>query len=267
MPNGALDIAHGGQMIVKLQSTAATQPTDSTAPTASLATSDFNFMRNKKITTITLKDKVAAETALHDVSGTLLRRTDLYGDQLIYDVTVPSLLVPGPGRMLTEDHRPSTAPSDQGQNPLSGQGTTAFQWNKQLTYDQAKRLATIEGGVVIVHRPDGENPNQMRMDADSVTAELMPVNDADGNPTDEIQLGRLTAEGNIRVVSGDTRTIRCTETDYDPAKHLLICRGTQDNPVLLLDAQHPDNATVSEVWLNTQTNLIEKITNISAHAH
>jgi hypothetical protein len=271
-PDGAVDLAHGGQMVVFLQPTPTTQPGDqSDSPTPNVVQSDFNFMRNKQVRLVSLRDKAQAESNLIDVDGTLLRRMDLYGDQIDYDVTLPSLAVPGPGRMLVEDHRqPATQPADQSQSVMGGRGTSAFQWNKQLLYDQTKRLATMDGNVAIVHRDDGPNPNQFRVDADNVTAEVQPVAGQTvtdpGDDTPQMQLSHLTAQGNIRVTS-DTRTIRCDQADFDPAKHLLICRGGPNGDVMLLDAQHPDNATVGEVWLDTQTNLVVKVTDISARSH
>jgi hypothetical protein len=269
---GATDLAHANELNLVLTSAPGlpaapgahakpiTQPAEIGGP------DDFNFMRNKQVQSFILLHKAQIETSVTDQAGNLLRRSDIFSERIDYNTITRRLLVPGPGRMLVEDHRPAAAEDAPGGNVVTGRGVTAFQWNKELYYDEQKRTAEISGGVVIVHRDDGPRPNPIHIDADTATAEFQPTNSADSQSPDatgQLQIGHLTVAGHVTVVT-ESATIRCGEADYDPVSYQLVCSGADEGPATLLDAQH-DNAEFSQIVIDTKTNLIVKAVDVSMH--
>ncbi|MGD1276536.1 MAG: hypothetical protein ABR964_04855 [Tepidisphaeraceae bacterium] len=283
--DGSVDLAHGQRVLLTLidapahaQDGASDVPAadagdaDAAAPTsrpADALAGDFDFMRGKQVQTVSLIDKAQVESSLSDAAGKLLRRMDIFSERINYDVQARRLDVPIPGRMLIEDHRPAaTQPADQAQppSPAGGRGRTAFQWDNQFSYDQGKRLAVINGGVRIVHWDDGDRPNPMHLDADTVTAEFQPAANAAANAaaaddTQTLEISRLTAAGAVRVET-ESATIHCAQAVYDPLNQRLTCSSGPEGDVTIRDPQHPDTTTVGELVINTKTNLV-KITNLN----
>jgi hypothetical protein len=269
--SGTLDLAHADELNLTLADTTATPGAAhpaSSEPADIGGAGDFNFMRNKQVQSLILIKKAQIESSVSDAAGKLLRRSDIFSDRIEYNVISRKLLVPQAGRMLVEDHRPAAAGDDPNSNPVTGRGVTAFKWDKELYYDEAKRTAEISGGVVIVHRDDGPKPNPIHIDADTASAEFQPSNPDDPQSDDasaQLQIGHLTVAGHVTVVT-ESATIRCGEADYDPVNFQLVCSAADEEAATLLDAQH-DNAEFSQIVIDTKTNLIVKAVNVSMHHH
>jgi hypothetical protein len=268
--SGTVDLAHANELNLLLTdqapATGAAHPAATTQPAEIGGPDDFNFMRNKQVQSFILIKKAQIESSAADQAGKVLRRSDIFSDRIEYNVISRKLLVPQAGKMLVEDHRPAAAADDPNANPVTGRGVTAFKWDKELYYDEAKRTAEISGGVVIVHRDDGPKPNPIHIDADTATAEFQASN-PDENQSDDataqLQIGHLTVAGHVTVVT-ESATIRCGEADYDPTNFQLICSAADEGAATLLDAQH-DNAEFSQIVIDTRTNLIVKAVNVSMH--
>ncbi len=139
--DGTVNTAHGSEMIATLIPAASTQPS---IPVA--GQSDFNFMRNKQLQSVSLRDKASVESTLCDASGSILRRYYIRSNQIDYDTIGRKLSVPVPGQMLVEDHTKAQA-ENGGQVGIGGggRGRTAFQWSQQLLYDELSRTRGYPG--------------------------------------------------------------------------------------------------------------------------
>jgi lipopolysaccharide export system protein LptA len=275
--DGSINLSHSEKLILTLEEKPpTTQPAPPAAKPAAVAGGDFNFMQNKQVQTITLLDKAQIQSTLTDAGGALLKRFHLAGRQIIYAVDDHRLTVPVPGRMLAEEHAPpSTQPApvqpDPTQPAPGGRGATAFEWARDFVYDELRRQAVFEGDVHIIHRDDGPNPKQMSITGDRVVADLQPTDpavapQAPANNAPRMQVSHVTVIGNVKVISNNL-TITAGSVDYDPVGQLLICRAGDAGDVKVTDDQHSGGATFSEVWLNTKTNALVKMTDLTAHSN
>jgi hypothetical protein len=214
-------------------------------------------------------DNAKLTSTLLDAKGGLVKRTDLEGDKIQYDVlphgaTVQKrLTVFGAGRMLMEDYRasaPATAPVNANDDSNS-HGVTVFAWSRQLVYDDESKTATLDGTaqspVVIVHGPEANKP-EMHLTGEKVVADLEPqalpaTRPAAGGP-DFGELSRAAtrpAEGDLRfqvklvTVTGhvDLRAHECelnaVKMTFNPLSHLVHAYGQDGAPALLTRTQ-PD---------------------------
>ena len=205
------------------------------------------------------------------------------GDRIQIYVPEKQLVVPVRGRMLLEDHaKPARAggpgEADAG-TPAGGRGTTAFEWEQQFTFDQTARRAVMDGPVVIVHQGEG-NADPVRMKADRVITDFEPAEvvkepakvegAGPGKPpaeddTPPLKVKEMRAEGHVTVTSKGT-TIEAADMRYDPAAEILVARGREGLPVTVSDGQGRGGATFREVWLNTKTNQIIKMIDLTGQA-
>ncbi|MDP9174336.1 MAG: hypothetical protein M3O30_10790 [Planctomycetota bacterium] len=279
---GELDLAQAGHLTLYLAEKAATQPSPhaattnpATAPDSGAIAGEFDFMHNKQVKLIALRDRAKVESSLTDAAGTLLRRSDLFGNHINYDTLTQRLIIPGIGNMLIYDHAAAGAPlqpTPADSSPTGGHGRTAFEWQKQFVYDQVNRIAFIQGNVVMLHIDENPDSKSIEIRSDTMTAAFEPADAAPAKkpaanqPADDtphLQLRHMTAAGAVVVLTGDT-TITCGQIEYDPTANRLICRSGDLGAVNFTNVEHRDKATADEVWLNTKTNTIEKITNLNA---
>jgi lipopolysaccharide export system protein LptA len=256
---GAKQTARGQRLTLLLApSKTTTQPasrplakvaTTRPASPAGLFAGQDNFLANQTVETALFEGDAKLESVWAGPGGELLRRLYLTAPSVRYSIAQQRLLVPAAGKMLVEDHRkPPAAPDNReaaAQQPAAARGTTAFQWNKQLTFDQMRHEATMKGDVVIVHEPQaGTSERGFQMQAQQVTAELAPAEAASTQPAttpathpDEprVQLKRLTAEGRVHVQSG-TNQIDAQAIAFDPETGILTAKGTEAAPVQLSGA-------------------------------
>jgi hypothetical protein len=229
-PNGTVDLAHSGRLLMTLEPKPVTQPAaetgddkpDVVAATrpAGASAASFDFMQNKEVRAISLLDKAHVQTSLHDTDAdkTLLRRFDMLGEEIDYDVITKQVTIPVPGVMLMYEHQPANAPAANApaankpasnkpasnkpgankpgankpgaNNPANstdaggssgGSGVTRFQWENRFDYDDAKGKATFTGNVQIIHKSDVSNTQQtMLQHAATVVANFITAPAAAG---------------------------------------------------------------------------------------
>jgi len=266
-PGGPTDLAQGGRLLLHLaDAPKATQASDQSPASRpdDIGGADFSFMRNKQVQSFSFLEKAQMDSTLADDKGNKLRELNLRGERIDYDNTNQKLSVPGAGIMLTYDHQvAATQPSSFG-----GQGTTRFDWQTRFIFDQSGRTATIEGNVVIIHRDEGANARQVRLDAPLVRAQFEPqgtTRPAQAQEEASMQLRQMTASGGVTVNTGD-KTITAGDVQYDAAHDQLICRAGEQGTVHLIDQLHPAGFNADEIWLNVKANTIEKIVNLSGRA-
>jgi hypothetical protein len=245
---------------------------------ASTTVRSVTFDENAVVSSVTLAD-----------DGTLLRRTHLEAATVTYEMLVKRLLVPVPGRMLVEDHRPPTtkpantvanADAQPAGSKVDGAAdnnrrTTTFEWTKTFTYEEAAKQAVMTGDaqkpVIVVHRDDSPKAQIFRLTGDTVTADVEEVaitpttKPATTNPattqatattkptrTTKTEIKRITATGHL-VFTGPGADIRANYMEYDPRTHWLIARGTEREPVDFDVKNRPDINLAEEVRYNLDT--------------
>ena len=289
--DGATNTARGERMkmlLADVQPTtrpttqaSATQPTivaiATTQPTTKPSKTDSG-MASKNVRHITFDQNAEVSSVTMADDGTLLRRTHLEASTVQYDLLLKKLVVPVEGRMIVEDHRPTTQPTaaaqadarpaaakvdDSGEN---NRGSTAFQWSKRFTYDDAIRQAVMEGDkdhkVVVVHRDDSPKAQLFRLTGETVMADLeeVPLSTtkpaavavATTGPTTKpaekqtkVQLKKVTALGHL-LFTGPGAEINALYMEYDPRTHWLIARGNERERVDFAVASQPGGHKLAE---------------------
>ena len=131
-------------------------PPKTTRPT----TTDAGNLGDKQLKALTLAGHMHAKSEL-DVGPIVVRHGELFGDRLVYDAVAGTATVPGPGRMLVENHRPPTpAVVKPGDKPAPGgnRGTMAMDWQGGMVYRQATDQITITRDARVGFLQDADRP-------------------------------------------------------------------------------------------------------------
>ncbi|MGH7179965.1 MAG: hypothetical protein ACREJC_21490 [Tepidisphaeraceae bacterium] len=276
--DGSVDTARGTRLTLTL----ADAPRDAkqgalrrASPTSApniLGLSDspaLEALRDKVVRSVQLEDRVEATSLLSDASGTLLRRAHLFAPMIRYDTQASRLTVPGAGKLLYQDLRPGPNRSTsirQESNivPDDFRGDTAFEWHKDLTYDEAQRLLTLNGQVLVVHLPAGA-AEPYRLTADEINAELAPRSDAAQQSAQEgaMKLQKLGARGQVTFSSSNLRFV-AQEVTFDPIEQLLVARGSDREPAELFDDSGLSRGHFTELWYDLRSDQIKRLANLGA---
>jgi hypothetical protein len=253
-------------------------------------------MASKTVRHITFDENATIESVTLADDGSLLRRTHLEAATVEYDLLLKQMLIPVEGRMIVEDHRPTTQPTAaQGEpraasakvdaNAENNRGTTAFHWPIKFTYDDSVHQAVMTGEprnqVVVVHRDDSPKAQSFRLTGDVVTADLeevaipQPTTKPATQPTtravagaatqpskkedrlSKVQLKRVTASGNL-VFTGPGAEIHALYMEYDPHTHWLIARGNEQQLVDFRMANQPlGSKKAEEVHYNLESGEVQ----------
>jgi len=238
-PDGTKVTGSANALSLAFEKTPATQP--AATPLAGRRIRDVNLLGDVQF---------AAQQ--NDAAGALRQRMHLLCEKLVYQPMDGQIIVPVAGRMLVEDRRAvetnvgeAKAGSEMMQSP---KGATAFQWNEKLSFSPADNRAEMAGDVLVVHQSSDASTRPMRLNADVVLAELAGKAAAVG----DTQVKRLSARGNVRFTSGKLE-FSAAETEFRPLENIVIARGDDRVPALLLDDQGLSKGTFAELWLNTRT--------------
>jgi hypothetical protein len=243
------------------QASAAARPTEVAMATSRPTTgptsrpSQYGAMASKNVRQITFDESAQVSSVTLADDQSLLRRTHLEAATVQYDMLMKRLLVPVEGRMIVEDHRPPTTQPTRAEAQPAGskvdsagdnnRGSTAFQWTKQFTYDDAVRQAVMTGDfahpVVVVHRDDSPKAQLFRLTGETVMADLeeapttqptttKPVATGADDKMNKVQLKRVTATGHLHF-TGPGAEINALYMEYDPKTHWLTARGNENERV------------------------------------
>jgi hypothetical protein len=260
---------------------ATTEPT-TTKPTTRPSTgglgdlADTNFLADKEPRSVKLTGEVKVSSMLLKENGEILRRLYMESPEANYDLPSRKMIVPVPGRLLYEDHRPPEAQKDdENAGPGGNRGTTAFAWKKQLTYDDAAQQATMEGDVDNNHVPDAQGGESFRIATQRVIAEMEPkptTNHATTQPAagtqptsqpatkpagldTAVRLKRVIAEGGVNV---KTRRFQFTarRLTYSPTTGILTAHSAPGDPITLTDEQGQVDSAIESLTWNTRTDQV-----------
>ncbi len=299
----ATQTAAGGAAVATGSAPAATQlalANSATQPSTKPSKGpQMGAMGNKTVKHITFLDDAEVSSVTLADDQTLLRRTHLMASNIQYDMAAHQMIIPVEGRMIVEDHRPSTQPAAKpagGDGAAAGgepnaennRGTSAFQWSKSFIYDETTRLATMLGDdrnqVIIVHQDEKDEKKQFRMTANQVNAEMEeataaqpktpaapgadPASKPATKPSNEqkMQMKRVTATGNLHF-TGPGADILANEMEYNPKNHTMAARGDGRNPVVFTIASSPGGQKQADyIRYNTETGAIEDSSNVFIRA-
>jgi len=253
-----------------------TQPASAptTRPREGLAAlQDMDFLANKDPRSAKLSGGVEVESTLLNAAGGIVRRVYMKADEAGYDMEARQMTVPVAGRLLYEDHRPPEAQRDEDAGPAN-RGTTAFEWRRQLTYDDAKQVVVMQGDVDINHVPDDEKGQSFRIATQRVTAEMeqkpksttAPTTLPATGPTTEpanrpgplpggIRLKRVTADGGVNVRAKRFH-FTATRLTYSPTTGILTAHGAPGDPITLTDEQGQVDSAIESLTWNTKTDQV-----------
>jgi lipopolysaccharide export system protein LptA len=283
--DGTKTSASGEELMLTLMDDpkAATQPAKPTSGAANPLAAGFEALGNKTFRHMTLKTpngQTEVKSVLTDARGDLLRRMHLFAPSIEVDNEKQMMFVPEPGKLLYEDLRPATQPSNaQAQGSPLGDlsGATAFQWSGRLEVDQKTNRARILKGsaetdapVTIVHQDIGGTSEPFRLQANLVTADF----EKDPNASDKGADGMMPTSGNMKIKSVSAEgTVHFTsrqiqfdadQISYDPAQELMIARGHERAPVRVYSPTGEAAGSFLEIGWETRTQQIKHVKNVQA---
>lgn len=232
-----------------------------------------DVVRGKTLRSITLIGSAQVQSVLNGADDSQIRRVHLLAPELRYDLENRRAEVPCPGRMLVQDTRQAVAA--QSNRLLSDfRGATAFQWEKELIFDQSADQMTMSGSVLIVHQDQYKTSQSFRLEAAQVIADLLPNAErpatrpagASGGGVfgpSELKLRSLSADGDIRLTASQIE-LDAQSVTYDALRDLLTARGSDRVPVELYNDQGLSRGSFQEVVWNTKTEQIERMRQVQA---
>jgi hypothetical protein len=212
-------------------------------------------LAGREIRDVELSGDVQFAALQNDAVGAMAQRMHLFAEKLSYRPADGTITIPARGRMLVEDRRPEEKTKSNNTPLGSSRGATAFQWAERLSFTPASNVAEMNGDVLVVHQPSSPNAKQLRLNADTVSAQLADGTAAPTSP-DQLspaQLKSVKAIGNVRFNS-EKLEFTAAEVELKPQEDLLIARGAPGVPASLLDQAGMSKGSFSELWLNTRTN-------------
>lgn len=276
---GAVNTATGDRVHIDLAPKAAAATRPATRPAkASDAPADsikMDVMKDKDVKRITiLGNKAKVRSTLSGPNGNAVRQFVILAPKIIYqlmdseELAAKTVWVPSAGEMFLGDHRPPEhpKPGEKADDESNSRGDTAFQWKRQLVYNEAKHNAVMTGDVVIVHQPEGKESAEgpVRINADQVTAWFDPqprapkattapaTRPSAAGPDSAMQLKRLTAVGNITITRNGS-TLTGDQVEFDPKTHWMTAHGTDDRPAHFENADPTKTINARDLSWNTQT--------------
>jgi hypothetical protein len=251
---GYIDIARGEHIRIDLRPKPATQPADPSKVVAKDASKTagapgglkMDPFKGKELSAMTISKDATLTSTLAAANGDILQQFELTGPTIIVNEFSPdgtparSITVPAAGKMLSRDHRPVAKQATTDSDSSGARGATAFQWNKEMVYQEATHRADMVGDVLIVHQDDTADQVPVRMTCDHVIAWFEAVAKSASRPSSEtktgaesssMQLRYLTAEGTQVVITRGVDQVIARQVEYEPKRHLLIATGTERNPV------------------------------------
>jgi hypothetical protein len=183
---------------------------------------------------------------LLQTAGAIAKRAKVLGDELDYTVADGRAVIPGPGKLLIENHKAAGATDP---HPSNNRGAMAVAWKTSLVYADAKEEIDIRGKVLAGFAPDSssEKPADkaappMRLETDRLLIKLKKVQPAESatrparattRPANDdqanLQVSSILADGAVHFIAhgGD---IYCHTADFDPAAQRMIARGSTAEP-------------------------------------
>jgi hypothetical protein len=241
------------------------------ATTQPSRSSQYAGMSNKTIRKVTFTDSANAQISSVTMAadGSLLRRVHLEAPTVEHDMAAKKMIIPVAGRMIVEDHvagKDKATEATQAKGAMGGgaaeapRGSTAFQWSKSFTYDDATRLAVMTGledrPVIVAHRDDSEQARTFHLTGQVVTAEMEEVVVPSTRPATQpsgttrpvekkVQLRRVTASGRL-TFAGPGVNVQAKELEFDPKSNVVTARGDGRSPVVFDIASSPGGQKVAE---------------------
>lgn len=182
-----------------------------------------------------------AESVDRENDNKLETRLRLEGPKVTVNNETTTVTVNGGGDMLIEDYRPVDAERAAAPNAiaLTGRGATLFKWSQSLTLDARNSDMTMLGQVQMVHAPQGQPEQRLRMNCQRLEADMVNAGgirrfgdelEQDADP----DFKSLFATGDVTLRAGNRRV----NTQY--------LRYTDDNQTVELWSDPPKLSQVSQ---------------------
>jgi hypothetical protein len=243
---------------------------------------NMDMFKDKEVVAMTLDGNAAMNSTLPGPGGSILQQMVLDGPRIIIQQLAPdgskamTVTVPAAGKMGVRDYR-TVVSTDKSQSDSQGNGTTVFQWQKSMVFNDVEHRADMDGAVQIAHlEKDSKDPAlRVDMSAEHVTAwfEEPAVKPAAAGATktakakqddSHMELKKVTALGGpdtFVIVTRGNDSMRARQIDYDPKRHKLIATGSQRNPVAFvsngtIQAQAESMEWDTITWTTSSKNII-----------
>jgi hypothetical protein len=216
---------------------------------------------SKQLKMLTLTGNVVGRSELNDSAGHPLRRGNLYGDKLIYTAADGTAVIPGPGKLFVENHKPDAKGNQpDGQNTPASRGAMAIQWNQKLVYDQTTDKIIIDGNTRVGFEQEKKSDKPAKptapMQLDSqrliVTLSKTPPSKHQPKSTDQgkMQLSHMQAISQVHFIANGIN-LYCDTMDYDPATSIMTLRGSPGQPGRAMDANQSVTGSFDQLRYDT----------------
>jgi hypothetical protein len=217
----------------------------------------MDLFKDKEVAAMTLDGNADMNSTLTGPDGMIIQQMVLEGPRIIVQQLAPdgtkamTITVPTVGKMLVRDNRPSAGADKSAAAPseAQGQGSTVFNWQKSMVFNDAAHRADMDGAVQIIHLDNQSGKDaaaKVDMVAEHVTAWFEPPPEkkpaaakpaqkpAEASEDAHIQLKMVTAlsgPNDFVVVTRGADQMQARRIDYDPGRHVLTGIGSPRNPV------------------------------------
>jgi hypothetical protein len=231
--------------------------------------SPLNGFGDKTVKAFRIEENVVVDSK--QTSDQDVTKLALFVPSLNYDMDAKLMVIDKPGRMLFQQDplagttQPSTTPAANPGKSAAGdlsnlRGATAFEWQKEFRYDEAKLQAKMTGDVRIVHQASDLSGPSYELDAGVVTADLeqRPTDElvATTQPQQKMRVKMVVADRDVTFRS-DKMHFDAQHVEFNPNTHVLIARGTDRSPAELHEAEGFSSGTFTELRMNTLTEEVE----------
>lgn len=186
-------------------------------------------------------------------------RFRLAGPMLDFEDLRKIVTITGAGTMLIEDYRPD--PKKQRQDlaaaPVSGRGVTAFSWSQSLSLNETAKSMTIQGQVLMRHRPP-DSQSVLELQAAKLVADMKELQDVKPirMPVEHMDIDHIEASGGV-LVRDAMRVVSCDNLYFDGDKQTVILTAAPDRWVTVTRLDQAKPLRAKRIEWNLKTDRIE----------
>lgn len=264
-PDGTVDTLIGDHVHGNLMNAVpTTRPAAVHARTKATTSPAKSLAGNKTLKDMTVNGNVMMTSILTGTDGKVLKLDKLLTSKMTYNALTGVAVIPGPGRLLSENHQsPTTAPATANASPMSSHGITAVAWHRDATYTPANQQIVLRGNTLVAFSKTADQKVPMRLASQRLTIQLAKSSSATKPKTGEpaTQVSHVTASQQVHLTSADIDFV-AHQVDYDPNTGDMIAIGTPAEPAEI--QRGTTTGHFRRLLYNVKNDMVKQIDGLSA---